>query len=144
MLTGDAVACCLASTSGRLIPARANPQKAATALAAAGLIAAVGTSAGQILDEVARTGLQRTMWHGSTGMNELGAGGEFTFQFGWVAVAPGVVALAAVIARQYAPDTPATSSRDDTARRRGHLNRTRRTARTSEYCVVRRPAISRA
>jgi hypothetical protein len=100
MLTGAGVACCLTLAFGRLVRTRAHPRKAAAALVAAGIITAVGTSAGQILDEFARTGLQGTMWHGSTGMNQLGAGGDFTFQLGWLAIALGAVAIAAVIARQ--------------------------------------------
>jgi hypothetical protein len=100
MLTGAGVACCLTLAFGRLVRTRAHLRKAAAALVAAGIITAVGTYAGQILDEFARTGLQGTMWHGSTGMNQLGAGGDFTFQLGWLAIALGAVAIAAVIARQ--------------------------------------------
>jgi hypothetical protein len=97
MLTGAGVAGCLTLAFGSLARTKAHPQKAAAALVA---ITAVGTSAGQILDELARTGLQGTMWHGSSGMNELGAGGDFIFQLGWLAIALGAVAIAAVIARQ--------------------------------------------
>ena len=99
-LTGAGVAASLTLAFGRLIRSRSHPRRAANGLALAALITAGGTSAGQILDEIARTGLQGVMWHGSTGMNQLGAGGDFTFQFGWLAGAVAGLAIAAVVARQ--------------------------------------------
>jgi hypothetical protein len=103
VLTGAGVGACLTFAFGRLVRTRPDPRRAARMFAVAGLVVALGTSAAQVLDEIARTGVQGVMWHGATGMNRLGVGAGFTFQFGWLAVAVGAVAIAAVIARQEAP-----------------------------------------
>lgn len=107
-LTGAGIAAALTVAFGHLIQSRTNPRKAARAIVVTAAVTAVGTSAAQILDELGRTGLQGVMWHGSTGMVRLGAGALFTFQFGWLAVVIGTIALATVIARQDRT-TPSTS-----------------------------------
>lgn len=112
-LTGAGVAASLTLAFGHLIRSRSHPRAAANGFALAALITAVGTSAGQILDEIARTGLQGVMWHGSTGMSQLGAGGDFTFQFGWLAVAVAALAIAAVVARQDSIDDRAPARPGD-------------------------------
>ncbi|MGT2424794.1 hypothetical protein [Amnibacterium kyonggiense] len=47
------------------------------------------------------------LWHGTTGIEPLGAGDGFTFRFGWLAVAGRAAAIAAVVARaDGAPSAP--------------------------------------
>lgn len=94
-LTGAGVALCLTFAFGR-----STRQRTSMAFAVAALIVAVGTSAGQFLDQIARTGLQGVMWHGLTGMNRVGFGVGFTFQFGWLAVAVALMAVSVVAGRE--------------------------------------------
>ncbi|MFD1722331.1 hypothetical protein [Amnibacterium endophyticum] len=108
-LTGAGVACSLAFAFARLLRTRAAPRRAARSIVIAALVTAIGTSAGQILDGIAQTGLQHVMWHGPTGVNALGSGGDFTFQLGWLFIAIGGVAIAAVIARQEGDASPTAS-----------------------------------
>lgn len=93
-LTGAGVALCLTVAFGR-----STRKRVSKSFAVAALIIAVGTSLGQILDEIARTGLQGVMWHGSTGMHRVGSGAGFTFQFGWLAIAIALLAVSVISAR---------------------------------------------
>lgn len=98
-LTGAGVAIALSVAFGRLTGGRPDARIASRAFTTAAAITAVGTSAAQILDEIARTGLQGVLWHAPRGMGPIGAGADFTFQFGWLAVSVAGLAIGALVAR---------------------------------------------